>query len=43
MKAVSQTNRDTVGPEYSQQVTERFNNFEQFSDMDTIVEKAEGH
>lgn len=37
------TNRDTVGPEYPQQVTERFNNFAQFSDMDTIVEKAEGH
>lgn len=43
VKAVSQTNRESVGPEYPQQVTERFNNFEEFSDMDTIVEKAEGH
>lgn len=34
---------ESVGPEYPQQVTERFNNFEEFSDMDTIVEKAEGH
>lgn len=34
---------ESVGPEYPQRVTERFNNFEEFSDMDTIVEKAEGH